>query len=545
MRVPLTLGFVALVALTAPSRAEDLGGIGRIEDGVAAANAKVGTPPNVIDEDFVTKLLATGTDPLENPSGIITDFARLSDGGAADKKGTLTEPDENTYLKLRQNPGGPDAHYDYGRRFLFQGHENGGSRAYVTRINLDVPRGDNHRITLLTPVDAKTGLTGLNSIDGSTYNPFTGTLLFTQETSSGGHGTGQVIQITANWPPQVSTLGAFLGLGGYEGIHPDDHGDIYIIEDIGGTRPGGTLNGIALNAAAQPNSFVYRYLPNDPHRIEAGGLLQALQVTIDGTPVVFTPGAAAADIVATAQLKLHTPGTKWPVKWVTIHVSHEGDTASFNATAAAKAAGATPFKRPENMAWLPGSDFKTFFFDPTGDTDAPTSLVPELAARGSWGSIFRVDLRDEDGWCDADDDHDRRGMRPQDDGKISIFFLGDKTHNSFDNLAFANERQLLATEDRGDTLHNQLNTLDSIWAFDVRSKKAAPLRFLALTRDATSLANGEDNEPTGIFVSNGSPRVGGMLGTEEALEGARGFFTQQHGDNKVFELIKVKRHDRD
>ncbi len=44
-------------------------------------------------------------------------------------------------------------------------------------------------------------------------------------------------------------------------------------------------------------------------------------------------------------------------------------TASFNANAAAKAAGATPFKRPENAQFLPGSGFRTFFFGPTGDTN--------------------------------------------------------------------------------------------------------------------------------------------------------------------------------
>jgi hypothetical protein len=34
-----------------------------------------------------------------------------------------------------------------------------------------------------------------------------------------------------------------------------------------------------------------------------------------------------------------------------------------------------------------------------------------------------------------------------------------------------------------------------------------------------------------------------MLGTEDSLNGARGFFTQQHGDNNVFEF--VQRRDRD
>jgi hypothetical protein len=74
------------------------------------------------------------------------------------------------------------------------------------------------------------------------------------------------------------------------------------------------------------------------------------------------------------------------------------------------------------------------------------------------------------------------------DGTISLFFLGDHVHNSFDKLAFANEHQLLAAEDRGDMLHTQLNTLDSVWAFEVKAKNKAPIRFIALGRDATSIA---------------------------------------------------------
>jgi hypothetical protein len=72
------------------------------------------------------------------------------------------------------------------------------------------------------------------------------------------------------------------------------------------------------------------------------------------------------------------------------------------------------------------------------------------------------------------------------DGTISLFFLGDHVHNSFDNLALANEHQLFAAEDR--VLHTQLNTLDSVWAFEVKAKNKAPIRFIALGRDATSIA---------------------------------------------------------
>lgn len=516
VRLPRTLGVAALASLIATS-GWAMDGVGRVEDGVPSANQKNATASTVIDPDFRLDVLATRTDMLENPSGIITNYGMLSDG-------TLTEPDENTYVVFPRNPGGPTPHFDYGRHFLYQGHENGSPKAYVTRINLDVPRGDAHRITLLTPVDA-TGTTGLGSIDGSTYNPFTKTLLFTQEAGS----NGGAFQLTTDFPAQLTKLDAFLGKGGYEGIHTDKYGNIYIIEDTGGL----TSSTPAINKGRQPNSFVYRFVPNNPAQIDDGGDLQALQVSVDGTPIMFGGTSAAqrdADISSDAQLKLHTPGTHYPVKWVSIHTSNAGDTTAFDANAAAKAAGATPFKRPENLAWLPGSDFRTFFFDPTGDTSFVAGENPFLQARGAYGAIFRVDL-------DRHDDDHGRHQSPY-DGQISLFFLGDHTHNSFDNLAFINNNQLLAAEDRGDSLHSDLDTLDSIWAFDVRNGKA--IRFLALGRDATSIAHGEDNEPTGVYVSNGGIEKGQLLGTQESIENPRGFFTMQHGDNNTYEFVRVR-----
>ena len=529
MRLSRRLGLAAVAAiLSTPGWAAD--GVGVVEDGVPSANLKGATTSlTLIDPDFRTNLLATRTDALENPSGVITNYGMLSDG-------TLTEPDENTYVVFPHNPGGPSRNYDYGRHFLYQGHENGSPRAYVTRINLDVPRGDVHRITLLTPVDPSTGNTGFGSIDGSTYNPFTRTLLFTQEAGS----NGGVIQITTGWPAQVSKLDAFLGKGGYEGIHADKHGNIYIIEDTGGATST-TTTPVNLNKGRQPNSFVYRFVPKNPDRIEDGGQLQALQVSVNGAPIVFggtTPAQRDADIASDAQLKLHTPGTHYPIKWVTIHTSKAGDTAGFDANAAAKAAGATPFKRPENMAWLPGSDFRTFFFDPTGDTDSIAGENPFLQARGAYGAIFRVDLDRVE--RESGDHHGQQ--QSSFDGRISLFVLGDHNHNSFDNLAFVNEHQLLAAEDRGDTLHTELNTLDSIWAFDVRSGNAT--RFVALGRDASSIAHAEDNEPTGVYVSNGGVEKGQLLGTKESIRNARGFFTMQHGDNNTYEFFHIReRHE--
>src|SRR5215467_15074752 len=148
-----------------------------LKGGVASPNAAVNSPDDILPQGFTLDLIAAGIDPLENPSGVITKFGFLSTG-------TRTEPDENTYLILDHNPGGPTAGYDYGRHFLFQGHENSSDLAYITRINLDVSNPD-HRITLLTPV-GQDGLTHFNSIDGSTWNPLTKTLLFTQEAGTNG-----------------------------------------------------------------------------------------------------------------------------------------------------------------------------------------------------------------------------------------------------------------------------------------------------------------------------------------------------------------------
>ena len=216
--------------------------------------------------------------------------------------------------------------------------------------------------------------------------------------------------------------------------------------------------------------------------------------------------------------------------------------ASFNANAAAKAAKATPFKRPENLQFLPASHFDSFVFDETGDTDANAGNVPELAERGSWGSIFRVDFP----WGNSN-------------GQIRIVVVGDAAHAAFDNLIFADGETLLAAEDRGDTLHDQLNTLDSVWAFDVVDHDEKPRRFLALGRDSVAApAGAEDNEPTGLFVSDGSVSTHDVLGThkpkthadkdhgrqpwfdddDRSEKGDRWFVTMQHGLNQVFEILE-------
>jgi hypothetical protein len=505
---------LALVAMAASKAAADnhVRVFNEKVSGVPAANPVV-ISPNILSPEFTARLVVQGVDLLENPSGLITGFGNLSDG-------SRTEPDENTYLILDHNPGGPTSDYDYGRHFLFQGHENGDDLAHVTRINLDVADPD-HRFTLLTPVD-ENGLTGFNSIDGSTWDPFSRTLLFAQEAGS----NRGVIEMGADFDPDTGagaglrTLYGSLGRGGYEGIHPDDWGNILIVEDVGGTT--------VLNNGRNPNSFVYRFVPTSPDDL-THGKLQALQVSINGNPVVFVPvddQHPNGDTRSENQLLLHTVGASWPVQWVTIHDTEIDGTDPFDANALAKTAGATPFKRPENGQFHPGSHFQTFFFDITGDTNNIAGTDPVLAARGAWGGIFRVDL-----------DANRQS------GNISLVVLGDADHASFDNLTFADDKDtILVTEDRGDTLHDQLNKLDSIWAYKLNRQhpeRNIVARFVALGQDSLAGVPGEeDNEPTGLHMSEGDSTIQGLIGTKVFKKGrARLFFTQQHGENNLFEVF--------
>jgi hypothetical protein len=149
-----------------------------------------------------------------------------------------------------------------------------------------------------------------------------------------------------------------------------------------------------------------------------------------------------------------------------------------------------------------------------------------LAARGAWGGIFRVDLD-----------------RSRETGHISLVVLGDADHAAFDNITFVDDKDtVLVAEDRGDTLHDQLNKLDSIWAYSLNTQhpeKSIVARFVALGQDSLAGVPGEeDNEPTGLHMSEGDSTIQGLIGTKVfKKDRARLFFTQQHGENNLFEVF--------
>jgi hypothetical protein len=433
-----------------------------------------------------------------------------------------TEPDKNTYLVL-SGQHGPDAAYDYGTHFLYQGHETG-LEGYITRINLDADLA--HRVTVMARQLSGGG--AIPTIDGSTWDPFAQRLLFTTESGS----NASVMQATLDYPSTVEDISGSLGRAGYEGIQNDSAGNLLIVEDVGGAK-----GASAAKHAKQPNSFVYRFVPKDPSNLKNGGRLQALQaisIANAGTPISFHAGAADADILSQDVKDLHTYGKVFTTHWVTLHDTDTDGTSPFDANALAKSRLATPFKRPENGQFRPGSNFGEFYFDETGDTDLGTEAGMTY---GGFGSVMKLTY-----------------AAGSDDGTLALFYLCNFARSGFDNVAFADDHRVVFVEDAGDTLHKQRGAFDSAYVLSTDHDYSAgeqPIRMLALGRDPSAtidsslldagagFQNEGDNEITGFHISDGDPTTGGILGAKIPTpyrNGWRVFYTQQHGDNVTWEI---------
>jgi hypothetical protein len=490
---------------------------------------------NALSPELAEIVVARGATALENPSTVASYYGYNNNGpmlpapgdvqtAIHDVEASKTEPDKNTYLAL-DGQHGADPKYNYGTHFLFQGHEQGVS-GYITRINLDADK--DHRVTLLADKDINGN--PIPSIDGSTWYPWSQRLLFTSE----GGTNGGVWQATADFPSTVEDISGALGRGGYEGIQADSFGNLWIAEDVGGTTvaPGGR----------RPNSYLFRFVPKNPLDLKMGGRLQVLQVMSQAHAgaIVWNPDASAS-VLSQDEKDLHTYGKSFDTVWLTIHDTDVHGGAPFDSNALARAAGGTPFKRPENGVFRPGTRFREFYFTETGDTNANTQAGSEF---GGFGGLFKLTQRSP-----ADNQ-----------GKLSLFFRGDLTHTGLDNIQFLTDDQVIAGEDAGDTLHSQRNALDSAFVFDARTDYGnpanQPIRILAQGRDAAAtidsglagspgFKNDGDNEITGIHVSDGDPSPNGILGAKKPKpfkDGWHVFYTQQHGDNVTYEIVRTRRH---
>ncbi|HEY7241829.1 MAG TPA: alkaline phosphatase PhoX [Burkholderiales bacterium] len=493
------------------------------------------TSPTALSPELQQIVRAQGSMPVENPGGGVAyygyrdDHPNLVPALGSTVEASKTEPDKNTYLVL-EGQSGADANYDYGRRFVYQGHEGPASLGigYITRINLDADF--QHRVTVLAIKEAA-GVTNLPVFDGNTWYPWSERLLFTFE--GNGTTTGGVWQATPDFPSKVVPLLGVMGRGGFEGIQADSAGNLWIVEDIGGATPAGQTN------ARLPNSFIFRLVPKNRRDLTQGGKLQVLQVMSKATPGQPIRFQSASTL--TQDIKdLHTYGIVFATEWITIHDTAVQGFATFNANQLAKDAGGTPFKRPENGMFRPGTHFREFYFTETGDTNATTVAAPD---HGGFGGIQKL----------------TQASPSADTGNLTLFFRGDLEHTAFDNLAFFDADRMIAVEDRGETLHTQGNALDSGWLLDARvdysSGSASPARIIAQGRDPSAtidaqllgsagFINDGDNELTGIHVSDGDADVNGILGAKiprPFKDGWRVFYTQQHGENVTYEIVRQHR----
>jgi hypothetical protein len=517
---------VAVVVAGAAAAASAQPPVAPVLTGVSAANTKSPgyAPATRLSPELSQTVVAQGAMKLENPSAQIAYYGYDSDKvnaageplmvplpGAPTVEAHKTEPDKNTYLVFKNGLHGADPSYDYGTHFLFQGHESG-TPGYVTRVNLDADAA--HRVTLLATVPT-------GDIDGSTWDPWARRLLLTTENPG-----APTYAATVDYPSTVTDVSGALGRGGYEGIQDDSAGNIWMVEDIGGAKKQSSSG--ATTAAKVPNSYVYRYVPATPGDLE-NGRLQVLQVSnADGQPITQ---ASQSGLNSPDQLALHAYGASFDTRWVTIHDTAVDGHASFNANTLALAQEGTPFKRPENGVFRPGSHFGEFFFDETGDTDATS---PENDTAGGWGSVFEL----------------HQSGPSANTGTLSLFYKEDESTAGFDNVTFLSKNLVTFVQDAGDTLHTQANALDSGWVFDVSRDYSRPgthpVRWIAEGRDpsatidsATPTGNDGDNELTGVHVSDGDPTAGGILGAKvPELDNPkwRWFYTQQHGDNVTYEV---------
>jgi len=526
------LAVVAFVAATSasPPHEPDL-------SNVASANTRSAgyAPSSKFSVELAGQVIAQGATPLENPTSLTGFYGYQNDVISAgdptkpqmvptqgvNNEAQKTEPDENTYLSFKNALHGADPNYYYGKRFLYQGHEaavsvNGVKQGLITRINLD---GDPaHRVTLLATTDSSGA--AINTIDGSGWDPWAGKLIFTTENAN-----APTYSATPDYPSTVTDVSGALGRGGYEGVSLDSEGNVMILEDQSGANKGNTT-------AKVPNSFLFRYVPDSPGDL-TNGKLQVLQVLNNVTHQPITQ-TTQTPLHSADQVALHVYGSSFDANWVTIHDTANGHT-PFNANTLAEAADGTPFKRPENGRFRPGTGFREFYFDETGDTNATS---PENENEGGWCSVFKLS-------------QSRPGASS---ARLSIFYRCDGTRAGFDNTAFLSHDLVTFVEDAGDGLHGQRNALDSGWVFDVTQDYSdpsnQPVRWLAEGRDPSATIdaaaggfgkNDGDNEITGTDVSDGETTVNGLLGAKNPHlfqdKDWRFFYTEQHGDNRTYEVV--------
>ena len=129
--VAATVAVLAATVTAAPHDGVDL-------TNVQTANSKSDgySPATKLSPELSEAVVAQGSTKVENPTPLASYYGYFNDvlnsagepqmlpTPASNTEASKSEPDKNTYLVFHQLAGA-DHNYDYGRHFLFQGHEGG------------------------------------------------------------------------------------------------------------------------------------------------------------------------------------------------------------------------------------------------------------------------------------------------------------------------------------------------------------------------------------------------------------------------------------
>ena len=231
---------------------------------VAAANTK--TPgvssPNVLSVGLTEAPVAQGSNRLENGTQQVPFYGYDGNGTLplpvfpSRTEASKTEPDKNTYLVLdgltRRRP-------DLRLRHALpvpgaRGRDSGLHHAHQPRRRRGAPRdaaGD-HRTASGAACPTSTA---------PRWDPWAAAPALHRGGIEAAAASGRP---RSTCPRRSTDLTGIIGQGGYEGIQNDSDGNLWIVEDAGG--PNGTAN----PHAKQPNSFLYRFVPDDQDRPDQG-----------------------------------------------------------------------------------------------------------------------------------------------------------------------------------------------------------------------------------------------------------------------------------
>ena len=248
----------------------------------AAPKAAGYAPASQLSTELRQTLVAQGSMPLENPQGIVGWYGYENDAPSPTTPRCHSSFPQRAARRRRRRPSPtrtptsssrastePIRDYDYGTHFLFQGHEGG---ATVDGHDAGLHHAHQPRRRRRAPghADGDQGrrrATRSPTIDGSTWDPFAQRLLLTTENA-----TAPTYAATRRLPvARSSDVSGALGRGGYEGIQNDSDGNIWIVEDIGGSSKPGTTR-----EAAEQLRLPLR--PAPARATSHDGKLQVLQV---------------------------------------------------------------------------------------------------------------------------------------------------------------------------------------------------------------------------------------------------------------------------